>query len=106
MLASPPNRPKNRLGIISPGIGRLASALVILILGVIALFFNRQYGLTLISMALMFGAWGGVILYRGLNARQKSITCPHCGQRNDVLAEIREFNCFSCNKPIKLVRKK
>ncbi|MBU6428221.1 MAG: transposase [Cyanobacteria bacterium REEB65] len=100
-----PNVPKNRLGLISPGIGRLASALIFMLGGLIALFFNRQVAQSLLLLALMFVVWGGYRVYRGVTAPHKEIECPQCGRTNEVLAQVREFSCLHCGKPMKLVRK-
>ena len=97
--------PKNRLGIISPGIGKLASAVTFLLIGVVMMFFNRQIGQSLMLMALIFGVWGIYTIYRGVHAPHKNVVCPHCGQTTEVLSKVREFNCSSCGKAVKLVRK-
>lgn len=101
-----PAAPKNRLGIISPGIGKLSAGIVCLGIGVGALMMkNEAFGQSLLIMGLMFGAWGGFSVYRGINAPVKNVACPQCGQKNEILSDVREFACSSCGKPVKLVRK-
>jgi len=98
-------KPKTRLDLVSGGIGRLAGGLTQLVLGLIAVWFWRDLGLALIFLGLIFLGHGVWRIVSGASAPQKEIKCPHCGEGNTLLADVKEFGCYNCGKPLKLVRR-
>lgn len=108
------NEPKTRFDIVSPGIGRASGGLVTLLLGLGTLgagfateiSFLRQAGLTMTMMGVILVGYGAFRVYTGIGAKTRSLKCPSCGEVNQVLAKVTSFNCFNCEKPLKLGGKK
>lgn len=102
--------PKTRFDLVSPGIGRIAGAVVLLLLGVGVLVlsyfmdneFLRQMGFTFTLMALLLAGYGAYTVMSGSGARTRPVKCPYCGEINQVLAKVTSFPCFKCDKPVKL----
>lgn len=105
-----PPEPKTRFDLVSPGIGRIAGGIVLVLLGLLALglgfgmdnSFLRQAGLTFTIMALLLAGYGAFTVYMGSGARTRAVKCPYCGEINQVLAKVTSFPCFKCEKPVKL----
>lgn len=98
-------KPKTRFDLVSSGFGKITGGLVQLILGVILLFFQPQLGLTLILVGVILLGWGVFGIMFGAHAPQKEIKCPQCGEPNALLADVKDFTCYNCKKPLKLARK-
>lgn len=109
-----PNEPKTRFDIVSPGIGRASGGIVTLLIGMgvtgsgfaMDIPFLRDAGLTMTMTGVILVAYGAFRVYRGIGAQTRSIKCPSCGEVNQVLAKVTSFNCFKCDKPLKLGAKK
>lgn len=96
--------PKTRFDIVSTGVGLIAGGVMMLVIGiVVSLTLRNEFGLSMLLMGACFGGFGGYKIYKGMEARTKSITCPHCGEENQILSEVKSFTCFQCEKPLKLV---
>jgi hypothetical protein len=96
--------PKTRFDIVSKGVGLIAGGLMMIIIGiVVSLTLRNEFGLSMLIMGVCFGGYGAFQIYRGMEARTKQITCPHCGEPNQILSEVKSFTCFQCEKPLKLV---
>lgn len=110
----PPERPKTRFDLVSPGIGRISGGIVTLLLGLLTLAigafaginFLFQAGLTMTLMAAVLIGYGALRVYTGIGAKTRSVKCPACGEVNQVLADVTSFPCFNCDKPLKLGAKK
>lgn len=96
---------KTRFDLVSSGFGKITGGIVQLILGGILLFFWRDLGLTLLLVGVIMLAWGGFSILTGAQAPQKEIKCPQCGETNALLADVKEFTCYNCQKPLKLARR-
>lgn len=98
-------KPKTRFDLVSSGFGKITGGIVQLILGIILLFFWRDLGLTLILVGVIMLGWGGFGIMFGAQAPQKEIKCPQCGEANALLADVKDFTCYNCKKPLKLARR-
>ena len=98
-------RPTSRFDLVSKGFGKVAGGVVQLVIGVIVLFFNRDIGLILMLLGVITAAMGAYSIFSGASAPQKEIKCPHCGESNTLLTDVKEFTCYNCNKSLKLVRR-
>lgn len=96
---------KTRFDLVSSGFGKIAGGIVQLVIGIIALFFWRDLGLTLILVGVIMLGWGGFGILSGAQAAQKEIKCPQCGETNALLSDVKEFDCYNCKKPLKLARR-
>lgn len=109
-----PNDPKTRFDLVSPGIGKASGGLVTFLLGLVTLgigfamdlAFIKQAGLTMTVMGFMLLAYGVVRVFMGMEAKTRSVKCPHCGETNQILANVTSFPCFKCEKPLKIPAKK
>lgn len=96
--------PKTRFDIVSKGVGLIAGGLMMIVIGVVvSLTLRNEFGLSMLLMGACFAAYGGYQIYKGMEARTKSITCPHCGEVNQILTQVKAFECYACEKPLKLV---
>lgn len=108
------NEPKTRFDIVSPGIGRVSGGVVTLLIGLgtlgagffLEVPFLRQAGLTMTMMGLILVGYGLIRVYTGIGAQTRSVKCPSCGEVNQVLAKVTSFDCFNCEKPLKLGARK
>lgn len=104
-----PSAPKTRFDLVSPGIGRISGGLVTGVLGgvvwglgtLVDLPMVRQMGLTSLIMGAMLMGLGGFQVWRGSQARTRRILCPHCKEENRVLADVTQFPCFNCERPLR-----
>lgn len=96
--------PKTRFDIVSKGVGLIAGGLMMIVIGiVVSLTLRNEFGVSMLLMGACFGGYGGFQIYKGMEARTKTITCPHCGEVNEVLHQVKAFTCIACDKPLKLV---
>ena len=104
------NEPKTRFDLVSPGIGRTFGGIVTLLIGLVTLGvgffmdipFLRQAGITMTALGVILVGYGILRVYTGMGAKTRSVKCPNCGEVNQVLAKVTSFNCFNCEKPLKL----
>ncbi len=104
-----PNTPKTRFDLVSPGIGRISGGLATFILGGVVWGVGtlgdwpmlRQMGLTSLVMGALLMSLGGFQVWRGSQARTRRIMCPHCKEENRVLADVTQFTCFNCERPLR-----
>ncbi|MBM3267450.1 MAG: hypothetical protein FJZ01_07365 [Candidatus Sericytochromatia bacterium] len=103
-MENPPHA-KTRFDLVSGGFGKIAGGLVQFFIGLVAIFFWRDLGITLMILGAIYAAWGAWGIVSGAQAPQKEIRCPHCGEGNTLLSDVKEFACYNCQKPLKLVRR-
>lgn len=98
------SEPKTRFDIFSKGIGLIAGCLVMLVIGIVVhLTTGHEFGVSMVMIGAFFGIYGGVTIYLSQAAKTKQINCPHCGEPNEILREVKAFACIQCDKPLKLV---
>jgi hypothetical protein len=98
-------KPKTRLDLVGGGIGKISGGLVMLVIGLVTVFFWQNIGQSLLICGGVFLAWGIWGVVSGVKAPQKEIRCPHCGEGNTLLSDVKDFTCYNCQKPLKLVRR-
>ncbi|MEB3299129.1 MAG: hypothetical protein VKO21_06550 [Candidatus Sericytochromatia bacterium] len=94
--------PRTRFDLVSRGLGRVAGAVTLFLLGGVLYLFqpSAASGMWLFGVFLL--ALGVREIIQGRSAAQRSVGCPGCGTRNDVLADAVTFTCYKCGKSLRL----
>lgn len=94
--------PRTRFDLVSRGIGRVTGGVVLWLIGGVLYLAQPSAAAGMLAFGTCLLALGGWEIAKGRQAAQRSVGCPGCGTRNDVLSQVETFACYQCGKPLRL----
>lgn len=94
--------PRTRFDLVSRGMGRVAGGVVLWLIGGVLYLAQPSAAAGMLVFGTCLLALGAWEIMKGRQAAQRSVGCPGCGTRNDVLSEIETFACYQCGKALRL----